>query len=88
MTVRSVPFLDIGSRAGGRASRRGAARSNARQWLRVMHAQCQWLPRILTQAAAGGMAGDAEEGSTTYGIYGGSILSGSRTESPIGSPAE
>lgn len=32
------------------------------------------------------MAGDAEEGSTTYGVYGGSILSGSRTEFPDRQP--
>lgn len=82
MTVRSVPFLDISSRAGGRL---GAARSNATVVARDARAV---LPRISAQAAAGGTAGDAEEGSTTYGIYGGSILSGSRTESPIGSPAE
>lgn len=32
------------------------------------------LPRILTRVVAGGMAGDAEEGSTTYRVYGGSIF--------------
>lgn len=68
MTVRSVcRFLTSTSRAGGRGGRLGTAR----QWSRAMHTR---LPRILTRVVAGGMAGDAEEGSTTYRVYGGSIF--------------
>jgi hypothetical protein len=65
---RSVPFLDIDKQGGWTGGRLGTAR----QWSRAMHTR---LPRILTHVAAGDMAGDAEEGSTTYRVYGGSILS-------------
>jgi len=66
--------------------RRDAARSNATVVAPDARAAHGFLvSRHELQAA---MAGDAEEGSTTYGIYDGSILSGSRTESSIGSPAE
>jgi len=73
-----VPFVGIPT----------SARARDGVVARAMHARAGFLVTRALRAGRG-MAGDAEEGSTTYGVYtGGSILSGSRAESPIASIAE